>query len=301
MSKSFTISHFTREQANSPGRINEDALFSRQSDKSLTCAVLDGASALSSITGIKRSKEQNGIFAAQTGREGIANLYFLEGSMRKLLVRTNRYLGIKLSSQGIQPEDHDDVTLSNAQVVVARINKKEETLEAALLGDVACLLRRKDGQVKLAINPDFTEEDFEALQFALDVSKLTKLSFRDVLKTNPYCKTIDEILLRGRERGNKPDKTGVGVLDGRISAKLYIRYTLIPLNDITDIALLTDGLFLPQEDPDWETMMDIMVERGIEGLYNEVTALKNSDPEFERFPRLKDHDDATGILISINQ
>lgn len=300
----FEVSHFTVAQAESPGRENEDTLFFAEDHHILSATVLDGASALSSVTGVGRLKEQTGLFAAETGCESLKSHCLTGDSATTLIAAANQYLGVKLLGQRINPNDYDDTELSNAQIVVANIYKARKILNIALLGDAACLIRRTDGTTELPVKPDFTKEDREALQLALDTSKQTNLCFRDALKTEPYSKIIDDILLRGRMQGNKPDGSGVGVLDGRNSAIQYIRAIDISLEDITDVALLTDGLFLPQQDiyaePDWQGMMDILAKKGLEGLYDEVTRLKNSDPDFNKLPRLKKHDDATGILIKIS-
>ena len=46
-------------------------------------------------------------------------------------------------------------------------------------------------------------------------------------------------------------------------------------------------------------MMQMMESESLDGLYREVTQLKNEDPEFIKYPRAKKHDDATGILLKI--
>lgn len=94
-----------------------------------------------------------------------------------------------------------------------------------------------------------------------------------------------------------------GTMNGDTRAKNFALYATIPIEDIKHILLLTDGMYIPKEDPaaeeDWQQYADIFLEGGLRGLFNTVRSLESSDPDVTRYPRYKLHDDASGVAISL--
>jgi hypothetical protein len=298
--------HFSilcEKQPEGGNRQNEDTFMIVEDDKVLIAAVMDGATPLPSIVGTDGLRERKGWFAAQLAAIGIEKNYSRANSPVELLLKGNQQIADVLLSQGANPEEAVPLGLSNTQAVLVRIDKIKKTISVASIGDAACLIKDKNGGVELALPLDLTPEDNEALRFILEVSRQRKISVKEAMMK--YPEKVNEILTRGRELCNKPDGSGVGVLDGRRSAELYIRSKDYSLNEVSEVIVLTDGLFLPNEligaEPDWEEMVGIIEKVGIEGLYQEVLKRKNSDPDLNRYPRFKKHDDATGIVIEIDQ
>lgn len=296
----FRVNAISEKQPESGERKNEDAYVVYEDDNVLVAAVLDGATSLSAITGVGNLNEQGGLFAAQTGARGIEENATDAKSADELLIKANERIANELLARGEKAEEKSALELSNSQAVVVRIDKRNKTASISLLGDAACLIKHKDGTVELALPLDITPEDNEALQLVLDASRKDGVSVAEIVKSEKHRKRVNSILIKGRERCNSADG-GVGVLDGRSSAAAHIRSIELPMADVSEIILLTDGLFLPSEKigdkPDWEKTMEILDKEGIDGLYKKVLDIKNSDPSFNKYPRLKKHDDATGILI----
>lgn len=301
--ESYKTSIFAEKQAESGERINEDAYVFYEDDKILVAAVLDGATCFSSVTGVKSPNEQTGVFAAQNGAKGIEENIALAQSAAELLKKANEKIASELLKKETDAESKSPFELSNAQALVTRIDKAAKKISIALLGDAACIIEYNDGSVKLAIPMDITPEDIESLRLSQNIAREENLSIREILSHENYREKINEIMQKGRERCNKEDGSGVGVIDGRRNAEKYIKTAELNANEVRRIILLTDDMFLPVEtadqEPDWKKMVEIAREEGLEKLYNAVLNDKNSDPDFGKYPRFKEYDDATGILIEL--
>ena len=73
------------------------------------------------------------------------------------------------------------------------------------------------------------------------------------------------------------------------------------LDNVTNILLLTDGLFLPQEDPNkgevFDTLVKFYLVNGLTKLKDYVRNLEESDSKCIKYPRFKKHDDITAISV----
>lgn len=299
----YVVSVLAERQAESGERINEDAYVLYEDDNVLVAAVLDGATCLSSVTGVKSQNEQTGVFAAQTGAKGIEENVIISQSASELLKKANEKISAELLSKGIDAESKSSLELSNAQALAVRIDKAAKRISIALLGDAGCIIEYSDGLVQLAMPMDITPEDIEGLSLSQDIAREKNLSVKEILSHKDYREKINETMQKGRGRCNQENGRGVGVIDGRKNAEKYIKTVELNADEVRRIILLTDGMFLPVEiagqEPDWKKMAKIIKEGGLEKLYNAVLNEKNSDPNFDKYPRFKKHDDATGILIEL--
>lgn len=93
-----------------------------------------------------------------------------------------------------------------------------------------------------------------------------------------------------------------GSLNGNDACFKFAKTGSIPLEKIASIFLLTDGLFIPEEDPakemDFNKIIDLVFSSGLSGLKKYVRDRKESDPHCLIYPRFKKNDDLAGILIS---
>jgi hypothetical protein len=93
-----------------------------------------------------------------------------------------------------------------------------------------------------------------------------------------------------------------GALNGESDALDFISRGRRHLSDIRHILLFTDGLFIPQENPEYGHRFDELVARfldgGLQAVYRYVHDLQTSDPLCHRFPRFKPHDDIAAVAIS---
>jgi len=297
----FSIDILTEAQSESKvGRRNEDTFVVLENDDILVAAVLDGATELASISGVQDSQQQGGRFAAQKAAFGIEKKCQETESAEEILLAANQQIRESLVYQGHNPDESAPEFLPNTQAVLAVVKKNKGEIEIVQTGDAVCLVELNDGQIELAMPPDITPQDIEALKLSRSTSLAKNIDLKDTFNNE----TISRLMIAGRALCNKEDGSGVGVLNGQKSAEKYIKSKKYQLADVKKIILLTDGLFLPTEDidaePDWHKMVDIINKGGIERLYQEVLALKNQDPQLNKYPRFKKHDDATGVTIEMS-
>lgn len=112
---------------------------------------------------------------------------------------------------------------------------------------------------------------------------------------------VKPTLLENRAKLNTAE--GYGVIDGSEDALDHLEYGRLSLKKVTGILLLSDGLLLPTEIDEsnaWEQTATIAFNDGLDGLVGKVETRENSDPQCEKYPRLKMKDDKTGLLIKFD-
>ena len=119
-----------------------------------------------------------------------------------------------------------------------------------------------------------------------------------------------------RERGRRhPDVQGLietvrlgmnrdyGVLNGEREAEEFFLAGLEPAGNVSAVLLFTDGLDIPSETPqrrkDFSDLVEKHRELGLPGLCDHVRRLEAADPDIERYPRFKRHDDIAAIAIHL--
>lgn len=294
------VSTFSEKQSESGDRKNEDTFVIVENDGVLAAAVVDGGSALSSVTTVKGVERFSGLFVSERAVEHIRKEYSKVSSAEDLLLSTNRYVASELQSHGIDPETAGPLVLPTASGVgIVRIDKKNQTLEVAQVEEVAVLIVWEDGRVGLALSIRTPPWDVRAMSLAQQIAKEMGVSLREALRDE----RVGELFVKSRADENAPGGTGSGALNGRGALKEYIQSVKLPLEGIRSVVLLTDGMFPPQDDffspPDWEQVARVVERDGLKGLYDWVFRLKSSDPELDKYPRAKQYDDATGIVIKL--
>lgn len=122
--------------------------------------------------------------------------------------------------------------------------------------------------------------------------------------------TLKMIAERGRRH---PDVQGLiaavrqgmnrdyGVLNGEREAEDFFLAGLEPAGNVRSVLLFTDGLDVPCETPrrrkDFSCLVAKWREHGLTGLRDHVRSLEAADPDIERYPRFKRHDDIAAIAI----
>ena len=94
-----------------------------------------------------------------------------------------------------------------------------------------------------------------------------------------------------------------GVLNGERTAENFFRTGIEPIDTIQTILVFTDGLDVPRLAPgrykDFSPLVRVARESGLGGLRDHVRALEAGDPDIERYPRFKRHDDIAAIAIHL--
>jgi hypothetical protein len=108
---------------------------------------------------------------------------------------------------------------------------------------------------------------------------------------------ITEDVVQLRRSGN----IAYGTLNGDGASSKFMQASTIDLSEVASIVIITDGMFIPKEDPDgeddWNYYAQLYKEGGLEKIYSVVRELEKSDPELTKYPRYKLHDDASGVAI----
>lgn len=297
-SSSIRFSAFSKDQEESPGRQNEDAYVVLENESLSVAAVVDGATEISSITGAKGQKNHGVRFAAQTAVAAIKEGFTHDLSASDLLLEANQEIAKGLKKYGLDPET-SPLKRPSANATLLRIDKRNKRLDIAQVGDTIGIIVKRGGKAELALPQDPEIYDAQAIALAIKIAQKQKSSLKKAI-SDPR---VAQLMEKSRAADNLPDGKGSGVLNGSPLLKRYIRGKEWSLGQIMRVILLTDGLLPPAADfraePNWPDIAKIVDRKGLEGLYQLVRDLKNSDPDFAKFPRFKKHDDATGIVIDL--
>ena len=95
-----------------------------------------------------------------------------------------------------------------------------------------------------------------------------------------------------------------GVLNGMNSVLPFVSQNNIPLIDIKEILIFSDGMLFPQENPgdpeDIQRIIDLYNKGGLELVKENVRNIENMDPNCLKYPRFKQHDDLSAIAITLD-
>ncbi len=292
LNQAFSISSYTKEQPGVPGRKNEDAVLTLENDKKIVGFVVDGGTALSTITSAPK-ETFDGYFAANTALEGVKLNFENSQSAKSLLLAANEQIGIRLKCLGVDPEKTDSEflpTCGGASLIL--VDKEHDEIQIAQIGDTVVLIEFKNGSVEVAIRPSVNHEDILAYQLANKLKESNQISIIEALNSTEVANT----LILGRHKENLPG--GYGVLNGKGNAESFIQTKTYKISTILRIIALTDGMFTPTEklgqELDWRKVVKDITNMGPELFYLEkVFKVKENDPGLTMFQRFKKHDDAS--------
>jgi len=257
------------------GTLNEDVLFT--ADRIF--GVFDGATSLDKQ--VFADGRTGGRLAAD-----IAASAFRENddSLVALAQKANGRIRETLTAHGVNMEDRQ--RLGSTSMAVVRLHA--DRFEYCQTGDAQILAIKEDGCHHL-ITPEH-EIDGTTLSMWKDIDAPPGTAVHDLL--------ADQI----REVRLQMNRT-YGVLNGEPEALHFLRHGSIDLEGIHDILLVTDGLFLPREDPfaehDWPLFVDLYRYGGLSSIHSHIKTLQHSDPDCRRYPRFKHHDDIAAVAIHL--
>lgn len=137
-------------------------------------------------------------------------------------------------------------------------------------------------------------------QIAIDKITALRKECSQEVELSKLRELVNPILIENREKYNTPQ--GYRILDGSKESFDQLEYGKIHLNKVKGILLLSDGLLFPtqkEEENGWKRSAEIAFLSGLDALLAEVQQKEMQDKECVIYPRLKQHDDKTGILIEI--
>jgi len=171
---------------------------------------------------------------------------------------------------------------------LAVVHLENDRFEYCQTGDAHVLVIRNDGSYQL-VTPDI-DIDGETLS----IWKHSEFQTGTTIHT-----ALAEQILKVRLKMNRE----YGVLNGEEEAMTFIRHGFVDLDDVTDILLFTDGLFLPREELDgkqnWSALVDLYQHGGLPAIHHRVRSLQKTDLHCRRYPRFKCHDDIAAVAIRL--
>jgi serine/threonine protein phosphatase PrpC len=256
------------------GILNEDAFF--LSDK--MAGVFDGATALNNSR--YEDGKTGGYLASRLARDTFRDG---DGPLLKLTHRANRRILEAMQQRGVDLRHKENLWCTSFAVV--RLGGDQ--FEWVQSGDSLILAIDHDSNYRVLVHDH--HQDLETLCMWRDMAACGRPAIFESLK---------EQIVAVRRRAN----VTYGALNGESAALDFISRGRKPLAGIRHILLFTDGLFIPQENPEhghrFHTLVERYLDGGLQAVYRYVYDLQAKDPQCHRFPRFKAHDDIAAVAIS---
>lgn len=255
--------------------INEDVLLVQEE---AIFGVFDGATSLDPrrFQGGKSGGYLAANLAAQTFRQSEDDLY-------NTAVKANERIFLAQQKEHIAAGDRH--LLWSTGMAVVRIG--ENSLEYCQTGDCLIMLLHQDGNYTLPVR----DHDFDR-----ETLQLLKAHTQGGVSRDTVTAQIRKV----RMQMNR----SYGVLNGEAVAVDFIRHGFVDLDDVTDILIFTDGLFLPKENPDsdhdWDRFTQLYRSGGLQGLRQYVRTRQSADDSIQKYPRFKCHDDIAAVAVTRN-
>lgn len=256
------------------GFVNEDSLVLEHN----LFGVFDGATSVENSF-FEKTKTGGMIASSTAGSVFSKNHYPLVDLARG----ANRAILDKMVAHGVDFSSRERLWSTSAAVV--RIKKGE--VEWIQTGDAFIIMIYKDHSYKL-----FTEkndQDYETLSMWKCMSRHCRESIGEVLRDQ-----IKKVRLEMNR--------SYGVLNGEKEAEQFLCSGVEPLDNVERILLFTDGLHIPEKNPEqkknFDRFVDCYLDLGLMGLKDHVRTLEKKDPDCKTYPRFKRHDDIAAISLT---
>jgi len=276
-------------------------------------------------------------YSARVIRDSLARLCAegLFDDPRALLVEANADLGRALISlfgsltlEGMCfPEDvyaplaHDPrlvrLGLPVSVATLAEYDPAAHELQYAHVGDTLLLIVYEDGRVNIPMRAEDAVMDSDLKRTALRLREYyPDLSMRELLQ-QPEIRTMN---LHNALHHNYVDEhglpqpgQGIGALNGLPELRYFVQTGRVSMERVRLVCAMTDGLEWPAsaqevftDDPDEAKKLQRdrrlfmgaqIADLGLRGYLSLLRQAEAADADHERYPRMKTHDDATGVLL----
>ena len=187
--------------------------------------------------------------------------------------------------------DNEDFLPSSTLVVVSVAG---DLVDIVSLGDSPVFIGLKDGSLITMSDARIAELDQAAVDAMVDRSRgraMTGVQKRAA---------INDILLANRRLKNKPD--GYWILDSSGVALDHFNVMQFSVEDVDYVCAMSDGLERAFDQfglADPATFLATATRDSFDELLVLLRAEENLDPDFDRYPRLKLHDDASYFMLRL--
>lgn len=242
--------------------------------------VFDGAKGLVEYRDEKGNT--GGLIASQIARE-----VFEKNKDKPLIESISEAIGkIKEKMIAAKINMADKTHLWDTKASVVRI--KEDSIEYLKIGDCPIVFVDKNGKIQTF----FKDHDLDSL---LLWKKLADKGVRNIRND----KRMQDQFAKIRRLTN----ISYGVLNGEEEALNFIEKGRIRKENVKNILIFSDGMLIPKKDPrdpeDFETIVKLFNEGGLEKVKKYVRQIEDSDPDCLKYPRFKKYDDLTAIAITL--
>lgn len=201
--------------------------------------------------------------------------------------------------------------LPAAVATLAVIDTDLNTLYYGHIGDTALILCYPDGYVEVPTRDQVQSKAGSALYAAVQEVAGNGLTMEEVVN-HPLLRALDrdQRIYHNYvdENGQTAPQYGTGVINGLPVLTDYIRTNVISLDDAEAVLLVSDGFLLPDNplNPRYDLptrasrMWQMIRQHGMRQYLNHLRAEERADSDREKYPRLKLHDDATGVLLYLD-
>lgn len=276
-------------------------------------------------------------FAARTVRDSLARQVGagMPPDLRTLFLEANADLGraligllgaLTLDALGLPAEIHADLAhdprlvrlgLPACVMTLAEYDPVGHMLRWAHAGDSLLLVGYRDGTAAVPTRPADQLSDHELLRAVFrERHHRPALSFREAAAQSSVRRTnLHNALYHNfvDEHGLPQPGQGIGVLDGLPDLRYFVQSGHVSLSGAAFVCAMSDGLEWPasahevlattpeeaavQRDMRLASMVETIRKHGLAGYLARLRDAEALDPDHERYPRLKTHDDATGVLL----
>jgi hypothetical protein len=259
----------------------------------LIAGVIDGAAPL-----VSDEKLPEGVTAGDLAAEGAKEVLSSvdpRASLKSMLLQVNRHI------RHISLHHKVDYARPEALWAVAasliRLDRSGR-LEYAHIADTAIILVTAEGERVLS-------HDQVGFFDQAPLLRMQEARRQGILDPEEQVEFARPEMVRIKGLANAPAGAGYGALNGMPDDEVeaYIEEGELSLTSSAQfVALVTDGMLPPPtsigQDQDWPQIASILGNDGLAALLAHTRQIERSDPWLER-PRVKMHDDATGVLIRL--
>lgn len=261
------------------GEMNEDSLLISKS----IFGVFDG------LTSLTKYKDNLGISGGLIASKLVKNEFETNASLPlanivKTALRKLEGVMIDRNIDLSKKEERLSTTLSAVRI-------SNDILEYIQVGDSPIIIMLKDGTHEVIMSSN--NSDKKALLLWM------KLTHEEGIREWWKDKRMMDQLLKDRQGAN----VRFGTLNGEKEVFKFIKTGTRKVNNIKNILITTDGLFLPQENPSEgekiKELIDLYQKIGLQKLKDYVREIEIKDIQF-KYPRFKQHDDIAAISITFD-
>ena len=204
-------------------------------------------------------------------------------------------------------------------VTLAEYDPVKHTLRYAHAGDTLLLILYEDGRVIVPTQTDGADNDASLKQRANRLRQYhPNTPFRELVRQPEIQNANLHSGIRHNyvdEHGLPQPSQGIGVVNGQPELRYFVQTGQVYLDGAIFACAMTDGLEWPASareafTEDRDEAADLMRERrafmaaqiherGLAGYLDTLRQAERDDPDHEEFPRMKTHDDATGVLLRL--